>query len=84
MEADDEDAEIDAEDVVEVIDLDELDDEERREIADEDDDGDDGAIGFSSSHITPVREDNSERDLEDHGGSKCTLWQTLDKGHTEQ
>ena len=81
MEADDEDAEIDAEDVVEVIDLDELDDEERREIADEDDDG---AVGFSSSHITPVREDNSERDLEDHGGSKCTLWQTLDKGHTEQ
>jgi len=76
MEADDEDAEIDAEDVVEVIDLDELDDEERREIADEDDDGNDGAVGFSSSHITPVREDNSERDLEDHGGKSvfcCAL-----------
>ena len=43
MEAEDEEAEIDAEDIVEVIDLDEGDDEEPL-----DEDEDDGAVGSSS------------------------------------
>ena len=65
MEAEDEDAEIDAEDIVEVIDLDEGDEDEP---LDEDDDG--VVEGSSATHLSPAREDNSERDWEDHGGSK--------------
>ena len=68
MEAEDEDAEIDAEDIVEVIDLDEGDDEEPL-----DEDEDDGAVGSSSTHLSPAREDNSERDWEDHRGSMYSV-----------
>ena len=69
MEAGDDDAEIDAEDIVEVIDLDEGDGE--GEPLDEDDEDDDGVVeGSSATHLSPAREDNSERDWEDHGGSK--------------
>ena len=67
MEAEDEDAEIDAEDIVEVIDL----DDGEGEPLDEDDDDDDGVVeGSSATHLSPAREDNSEKDWEDHGGSK--------------
>ena len=68
MEAEDEEAEIHAEDIVEVIDLDEGDDEEPL-----DEDEDDGAVGSSSTHLSPAREDNSERDWEDHGGSMYSV-----------
>ena len=68
MDAEDEEGEIDAEDIVEVIDLDEGDDEEP---LDEEDGKDVAAMGPSSTHLSPAREDNSVRDWEDHGGSKC-------------
>ena len=66
MEADNEDAQIEDEDIIEVIDLDEG---EEEPVDDEDDDDGESAEGFSATQISPARKDNSQRDFDDHGGS---------------
>ena len=74
MEADDEGAQIEDDDIIEVIDLDEG---EEEPVDDEDDDDGESAEGFSSTQISPARKDNSERDFDDHGGSKCSTLSLL-------